>query len=124
MKYDEHGFYTYEWASDNIEGFDQLGKCCQQEILLFPNVPVPCLMDREEAHEPDPLAVDPFLIGSTSSYGGGAGGSGIGPGAALLGVPFLFHSDGSAGYHSVPEASVSVLLLTGLIALWIMRKKR
>ena len=42
-KYDEHGFYTYEWAEANVPGFSELDPCCQQQVLLFPEMPVVCL---------------------------------------------------------------------------------
>lgn len=116
-KFDSHGFYTREWASANIDGFDQLGSCCQQEVLLFPEMPIPCLLRREPEFNPDPLAVDPLMVSKPASYGGAGG-------AALLGLPFL--PDGGGGsYHSgVPSPATGGLLLTALVAILIARRIR
>ena len=67
-KYDEHGFYTREWAEENIPGFRDLGPCCQQEVLLFPDVPVPCItpeLDIPKPELPEWIVIGPPKLTST-----------------------------------------------------------
>jgi len=57
---DEHGFMTREWAEANVPGFSELGSCCQQEVLLFPEIQVPCLAKLDPQYVPEVPVVPPL----------------------------------------------------------------
>jgi hypothetical protein len=126
MKYDEFGFLNQEWASTNIEGFDDLGSCCQQLLVLFPDIPHRCSDIIKDTPTPIPSFVLPE---GTETYGGGVGGvSGYGPAAgALLVGGLLLPSDGDSNYNPNPPVSVNepftgLLMATSLIVVTICKK--
>lgn len=111
-QFDEHGFYTREWAEANIPGFNELGSCCQQEVLLFPELPVPCLLKREPEFVPElPLIVPTYEPQKYHGHGGAAAGG------VLVGGGYPDH-------HSVPEPSAALLLIPLLVAVAIYRSIR
>ena len=109
-KYDEHGFYTREWAEQNIPGFTELGTCCQQEVLLFPDVSVPCLASLElDIPAPVIPAFSPESFNKPRHHG---------PGVLLVG-------GGGGGYNppkSVPEPATGLLLLVLLLGMVALRR--
>ena len=123
LKYDEFGFLNKEWASSNIQGFDELGSCCQQLLILFPDVPHNCADVIKE--EPTPLPMFDLPDG-TETYGGGGGVSGYGPAAGAMVVGgLLLPDDGGSSYKppvSVDEPFTGILMATSLIAVAICKK--
>lgn len=118
-KYDDFGFLNHDWAEANVEGFTDLGSCCQQLLVLFPEIPHRCADIVKE----DPLPVPAFVFqeGKTHYAAGGIAGGAAG-GAALATV--LLPGGGGAGYKppaSVDEPPVAALVAVLLVAAILLK---
>jgi hypothetical protein len=109
-KLDQQGFITAEWASMNIDGFDDLDPCCQQLVLLFPDVPVDCASTGLQGASKPPTPA--FILDPSQVT------MGIPPALALLPAGILLAGgggdSGSPPPVSVPEPGAGMLLLLAL----------
>jgi hypothetical protein len=119
-KYDINGFYTYEWASSNIEGFNELDPCCQQLVMLFPEKSVDCAaVGLDSPSKPIPMFnIDPAL----STYA--APSSNFHPGALLIPAGLLVPTGNKKAKDTitVDAPGSGMLVLVALAVALISRK--
>jgi hypothetical protein len=116
-QFDTSGFYTREWASMNIAGFDDLDPCCQQLTLLFPSIGNPCLLAPEKPVVTFKYPTHPDVPGAPQVYPQALSGA---AGGYLLG----YAGSGNTAdipHAQVPEPATGFLLLIFVLVTAVYR---
>lgn len=120
MKYDEFGFIEFSWALDNIDGFSELGPCCQNLRTLFPEQHHACqIADAAIGEIPVTSSLPVGLLDTPSGAYGALAGAPLIAGAMIMGG-----NDSFSYSQSVPEPSALPVLMLGLAVLaWVKKRQ-